>query len=96
MVASGGILTAVEAATGKLLYRSRVNAPGAYYASPVAAAGKVFIASSEGVVTVVNAGPDLKILSSNDFGERIFGTPALVGSRIYVRSSSALWAFGEK
>ncbi len=96
MVASGGILTAVEAATGKLLYRSRVNAPGAYYASPVAAAGKVIIASSEGIVTAVTAGPDLKILSSNDFGERIFGTPALVGSRIYIRSSSALWAFGEK
>lgn len=95
MVASGGILTSVEAATGKLLFRSRLNAPGAYYASPVAAAGKVIVTSSEGVVTVLEAGADFKILSSNDFGERIFGTPALVDSRIYIRSSSALWAFGE-
>jgi outer membrane protein assembly factor BamB len=95
MVASGGILTAVDAKTGKLLYRSRVNAPGAYYASPVAAGGNVMVTSSDGVITVLNAGPDFKILSSNDFGERIFGTPALVDSRIYVRSSSALWAFGQ-
>jgi outer membrane protein assembly factor BamB len=96
MVASGGILTSVEAVTGKVLYRTRVNAPGAYYASPVAAGGKVMVTSSEGVITVLSAGPDFKILSSNDFGERIFGTPALVDSRIYVRSSSALEAFGEK
>ncbi len=96
MVANGGILTAVDAKTGKVLYRRRVNAAGAYYASPVAAGGKVVVTSSEGVITVLSAGPDFKILSSNDFGERIFGTPALVDSRIYVRSSSALWAFGEK
>ena len=30
-----------------------VNAPGAYFASPVAAGGKVFVASAEGVVTVL-------------------------------------------
>jgi outer membrane protein assembly factor BamB len=95
MVASGGILTSVEAATGKLLFRARVNAPGAYYASPVAAGGKVIVTSSEGIVTVLGAGPEFKILSSNDFGERIFGTPALIDSRIYVRSTSALWAFGD-
>ena len=95
MVASGGILTSVEALTGKLLYRSRVNAPGAYYASPVAAGGKVIVTSSDGIITVLSAGPDFKVLSSNDFGEHIFGTPALVDSRIYVRSSSALWAFGQ-
>ncbi len=96
MVASGGILTSVEAPTGKVLYRSRLNAPGTYYASPVAAGGKVILVSSEGVLTVVSAGPDFKVLSRNEFGERIFGTPALVDSRIYVRSSAALWAFGEK
>ena len=96
MVASGGILTSVDAATGKLLFRGRVNAPGTYYASPVAAGGKVIVISSEGIVTVVSAGPELKIVSSNEFGERIYGTPALIGSRIYIRSSSALWAFGEK
>jgi len=94
MLANGGILTTVEAKTGTVLYRSRVNAPGAYYASPVAAGGKAVVTSSEGVITVLSAEPYFKIQSNNDFGERIFGTPALVDSRIYVRSSSALWAFG--
>ncbi len=96
MVANGGILTSLDAKTGKLLFRSRVGAPGAYFSSPVAAAGKVFVASSDGVVSVVKAGPDFEILSHNDLGEPIFGTPALVGSRIYLRTSTALWAFGEK
>ncbi|MEO8028125.1 MAG: PQQ-binding-like beta-propeller repeat protein [Bryobacteraceae bacterium] len=96
MVANGGVLTAVDAKTGKLLFRGRVNAPGAYYASPVAGAGKIFVSSSEGVITVLSDGPEMKILSSNDLGERIYGTPALVDAHIYVRTSKALWAFGEK
>ena len=96
MVANGGVVTSVDAKSGKLLWRSRVNAPGTYYASPVAAGGKVFVTSSEGIVTVLAASPEFKILSSNDLGQRIHGTPALVDGRVYVRTSAALWAFGEK
>src|SRR5207253_1235788 len=35
MVTAGGIVSCVDAKTGRLLYRGRVNAPGAYFASPV-------------------------------------------------------------
>jgi len=95
-VANGGVFTAVDAKTGKLLYRNRLNAAGTYYASPVVAGGKILVCSSEGIVTVLAAGPDFKILSSNDIGERIYGTPAVIGPRIYLRTASNLWAFGEK
>jgi outer membrane protein assembly factor BamB len=96
MVTAGGIITCVDSKTGKVIYRGRVNAPGAYYASPVAAGGKVFVASAEGVVTVLGGGETLEILANNDLGEPVYGTPALVGSAIYIRSSGHLWSFGGK
>jgi outer membrane protein assembly factor BamB len=96
MVANGGILSCVDAKTGKMLFRGRVGAPGAYYASPVAAGSKLFLASAEGVVTVAGDGDTLTVLSNNDLGEPIFGTPALVGSSVYIRSAHHLWAFGNR
>jgi outer membrane protein assembly factor BamB len=96
MIGNGGIVTCADARTGNVLYRARVNAPGAYYASPVAGAGKVFLASSDGVVTVLNGGDKLEILANNDIGEPVFGTPALAGGAIYVRSTRHLWAFGNR
>ena len=96
MVTAGGIVSCVDAKTGKVIYRGRVNAPGAYYASPVAGGGKVFVASAEGVVTVLGGGETLEVLANNDLGEPVYGTPAPVGQAIYIRSSQHLWAFGNK
>ena len=42
------------------------------------------------------AGDELKVLSNNDMDEPVFGTPALVGSQIYLRSLNAMWAFSAK
>jgi hypothetical protein len=96
MVTAGGIVTSVDAKTGKVIYRGRVNAPGAYFASPVAAGGKIFVASAEGVISVLGSGERLEVLANNDLGEPVYGTPAPVGSRLYVRSAKHLWAFGGK
>lgn len=96
MVTAGGIFTCVDAKSGKLIYRGRANAPGAYYASPVAAGGKIFVASAEGVVTVLGGGTELEVLANNDLGEPVTGTPAPAGSALYVRSARHLWAFGGK
>ncbi len=88
MVTAGGIFTCVDEKTGQLVYRGRINAPGAYYSSPVA--------SGEGIVTSLEVGPEVKVLANNDLGEPVFGTPALIGSQIYIRSVAHLWAFGPK
>ena len=48
------------------------------------------------MVTVLGGGDSLQVLANNDLGEAVFGTSAIVGSTIYVRSERHLWAFGEK
>ncbi len=94
LIKDGGILTAVDPKTGKILKQGRL--PGAvdtYYASPVAAAGKLFFASQQGKFTVVEAGAEWNVLSTQDFEEEIFATPAIAGNNIYVRTRSALYCF---
>ncbi len=98
MVRNGGIVTCLDAETGKVIFRTRApNAGGPYFASPVGAAGRVYLASGQGVVTVLAAGKDqLEALARNDLGEEIIASPAIVGRAILIRTSKNLYAFGEK
>jgi outer membrane protein assembly factor BamB len=95
MVKSGGIITTLDPATGQTLKEGRSQgAPGDYYASPVAADGKVFVASVGGRVSVLKAGAQWELLGVNDLGDEIHATPALSGGRIYVRTRGMLYCFG--
>jgi len=93
MVKDGGIVTKLDAGTGGLLQEERLAGVGSYFASPVAGDGKVYFASESGTVTVVAAERDWRIISSRDFHEKIFATPALARGKIYLRSEQALYCF---
>ena len=62
----------------------------------MAADGKVFLANTEGKGPGVKAGPEGQVLAVNEMGEEVHATPALVGGRIYLRTRSAVYAFGAK
>jgi outer membrane protein assembly factor BamB len=94
MIKNGGIITCVEAESGKLRYQERLGAPGPYLASPVAANGNIYIPSNNGIITVIKANEKLDILAKNDLDEKIFSTPAVIGDVIYIRTSENLYAFG--
>jgi outer membrane protein assembly factor BamB len=91
---NGGIVYCREAKTGVLVYSGRLGALGYYYSSPVAADNKIYIGSEEGVVVVLDAGPELKVLARNNLNAQILATPAIVDGRIYVRTENQLYAFG--
>ena len=93
MVKDGGIVTKLDAATGRLLQEERVPAVGNYFASPVAGDGKIYFASEPGTVSIVAAEPDWRVISSRDFHEKIYATPALAHDRLYLRTEQALYAF---
>jgi outer membrane protein assembly factor BamB len=94
-IKDGGLVYCREADTGKLLYDERLGTLGYYYSSPVAADSRIYIASAEGVVTVIDAGPKLNVLATNKLDGAILATPALAGGNIYVRTESHLYAFGK-
>ena len=90
-----GILSCLDAKTGKLHFRQRLGAGGMYYASPVAGDGKVYVPSLRGVVVVLKASDKLEVLARNDLGEAIGATPAALDGVLYVRTDRHLYAFKE-
>jgi outer membrane protein assembly factor BamB len=96
MVNDGGVVTSLDPNTGAVLSQGRLKgAVDNYYASPVAADGKIFMASELGKIAVLKPGATLEILAVNDLADLIYATPAIDSGRIYVRTRSALYCFGE-
>jgi outer membrane protein assembly factor BamB len=92
---NGGLLTSFNPKTGSVEKASRVaGALGGYTSSPVAAEGKIFIASEEGKVAVLKAGAQWDVMQINDLGEGCYATPALADGSIYLRTNDALYRFG--
>ena len=94
LVRSGGVVICRDAKTGRLVFEGRLGAPGGYYASPVAAGGRIYTASDEGVIVVLESGETLRVLARNELHEPIMATPAIAGGRLYVRTAGHLYAFG--
>ncbi|PYR53201.1 MAG: hypothetical protein DMF89_00635 [Acidobacteria bacterium] len=97
IVKGGGIMTTLNPATGDTYKVGRLgSALGEYFASPVAADGKVYFTNVEGVVTVVKAQPLWEVLSSNDLGEQTQATPAVADEHLYIRTHKALYSFSAR
>jgi outer membrane protein assembly factor BamB len=94
MIRSGGILAVVDAKTGEPLKQGRIGATGEYFSSPVAGDGKVFMINQRGRLTVLEATAGWRELSSADFGEDAYASPAIADGRIYVRTNGHLYCFG--
>lgn len=94
LVKDGGIITSLDPATGKVLKQGRSpEGLGEYFSSPVAADGKLYVANSEGKITVLKAGAQWDVLRVNAMEEEVHATPALSGGRLYVRTRGALYCF---
>ncbi len=94
MVNDGGILSNLDALTGKVIWRERL--PGTYYASPLAAGDRVYFFNQEGTTTVIRPGPQLQILATNSLNERTMASPAVAGNAIYLRTHGHLYRLENK
>ena len=93
----GGILTSFNPDDGSVLKQGRVEgALDQYFASPVAADGKIILASKEGNVAVLTPGTQWQVASVGSFDEEIWATPALDGKQVFVRTAKALYCFEQK
>jgi outer membrane protein assembly factor BamB len=96
LVKEGGILTALDAASGKVLKQGRITgALDFYYSSPVAADGKLYTTSESGHIAVIKAGADWEVLTVNSMDDEAWATPAPLDGRLYVRTRSTLYCFGK-
>lgn len=91
-----GLLSALDAATGKVHYGpARLEGIDGVYASPVGAAGRLYVVGRNGKTAVLAAGPELKVLAVNQLDDGFEASPAIVGREIYLRGRNHLYALAE-
>jgi outer membrane protein assembly factor BamB len=92
---SNGIFAGYRADTGERLFEGRIGAgQSAFSASPVAADGRIFVASENGEVYVVKAG-SAEVLAKNDMGEVVMASPAISDGLLVVRTLGHVVALAE-
>ena len=92
VLADNGVLSAFDVATGERHYQRRLDeTPLGFSASPVAAGGHVYLASEDGDVFVVKAGPSFELVARNDMNEPLMATPAVTEGLLVIRGRSPLF-----
>jgi hypothetical protein len=66
-----------------------------YFASPVAADGKVFLAGQGVQVSVLQAAGDRHVLAADELDDEVFAAQAIADGRAYIMTRSALYSFGK-
>jgi outer membrane protein assembly factor BamB len=102
MICDDGQMNCVEAKTGQLVKTVRLNAK--FSSSPVFADGKIYAQSEDHATYVIEASPELKLLSVNKFEEgeaafkdkRSMASPAVTGRSILIRTSTHLYRIETK
>lgn len=91
LCSEGGILSCMEAKTGKELYKERLHV-SRYRASPVYGDGKIYLVGRDGNISVVKAGPKFELLATNVLPDEFTASPAISGGRLYLRGFKTLYA----
>lgn len=92
-----GVLTGVDAKTGEESPGAvRLDGIGNIYASPVAAAGRIYVTDLNGATIVLDQKNDLKILATNQLNDSFSASAAIVENEIYLRGDHYLYCIGDE
>jgi len=87
----GGVVTCLEAMTGKEVWKERLPGAGSYSSSPVLAEGRLYFFNENGHGTVIEAGRAFKVLAANKLDGGFMASPAVAGRALFVRSKTHLY-----
>ncbi len=96
IVHHNGRIVVYDPRDGSPIYKSRFSRTGAFTASPVAANGKLYVSTEEGLLYVLEAGTRYKELAVHDFGEPLMATPAISEGLLVLRTPSGVIALGKR
>jgi outer membrane protein assembly factor BamB len=88
-VHDAGVASCIDAKTGKEVWNKRLG--GAFSASPIAAAGRVYFFDEQGKTTVVKASRSYEELATNTLDDGCKASPAVVGQAIILRTQTSLY-----
>ena len=91
-ISEGGIALCLKAETGEVLWQERIG--GKHSASPIYADGKIYFLSETGEGTVIEAGPQFKLVARNQLDEACQASYAISRGRIFIRTEENLYCIG--
>jgi outer membrane protein assembly factor BamB len=93
-----GVLSCFNATTGEPYYhQKRLPQADSFKASPVAAGGKLYLASESGMVTVIKMGEQFEVLANNTFEDQVFiASPIVADGDLFLRSKTHFFCISEK
>jgi outer membrane protein assembly factor BamB len=95
--ANDPLLTSLDIKTGKpVLDRVRLPDVSSFYASPTAAAGRIYLVDREGTTLVLKQGDKLEVLATNRLSDAVDASPVLVGKQLFLRGEKYLWCVEAK
>jgi outer membrane protein assembly factor BamB len=91
-----GLLTCVNARSGATLFGPE-RLPGIrdVYASPVGAAGRIYVVDRSGTTAVIKQSAKFELLAANRLDDSFSASPALAGTDLYLRGEHHLYAIAE-
>ncbi len=96
LMSDRGILTCLDAKTGKIVYEGgRIPIPATFTASPVAFDGKILLTSEDGDTYIIKAGAKHEVLATNPIGEPVYASPAISDGMIFIRGEKNLYGIGK-
>ena len=96
LLSDRGIITCLEAKTGKIVYEGgRIPIPATFTASPVAFDGKILLTSEDGDTFVIKAGPKHEVIATNSIAEPVYASPAISDGMIFLRGERNLYCIDD-
>lgn len=90
-----GVVTCIKPANGESVWSERAGT-GMFFGSPICVNGKLYGVSDRGVLSVVSASGEFKLLGQSDLAEASHATPAVANGVLYLRTESHLISVGGK
>ena len=88
---SGGIISCLDANTGKRLYRERFPGAAGFTASPWAAGDHIFCLDENGKTFVVAAKPEFELVETNQLDGMFWSSAAVADDAVLLRSTESLY-----
>ena len=90
-----GIMVAIDAKSGDVVWNRLRIEPGTYSASPTLADGKIYAVSEDGTTSVLQAGREFKVLAVNKFDSHTLASPAAAGNQLFIRTAEHLYCLAK-